>query len=106
MHTVSRLPNVCLVLITPDASEIRWVSAVPNPGERIHGRFRGAWIVVDDVLQSGATTYTVFASTAPEALLDQARDLAADAVERVHESVSSTTMRPRLGPGRAGAHLP
>jgi hypothetical protein len=32
-------------------------------------------------------TYTVFGSTAPEGLIDHARDLAADAVERVQESV-------------------
>ena len=92
-YAVSRLPNVCLVLITSDSSEIRWVSAVPKPGERIHGRFPGVWLVVDEVLQSGVMTYTVFASTAPEGLIDQARDLAADAVERVQESIS-TTRRP------------
>jgi hypothetical protein len=91
---VSPLPNVCLVLITPDSSEIRWVPAVPEPGVRIPGRFPGAWLVVDEVLQSGVTTYTVFGSTAPEGLIDQARDRAADAVERVRESVSPTTMRP------------
>jgi hypothetical protein len=92
---VSRLPNVCLVLITPDSSEIRWVSAVPEPGVRIHGRFPGAWLIVDEVVQSGVMTYTVFGSTAPEGLIDQARDLAADAVDRVQESV-----------GRSGRHLP
>jgi len=40
----------------------------------------------------------VFGSTAPERLLDQARDLAADAVERVQESVAPATRRPSLGP--------
>ena len=90
---MSPLPNVCLVLITSDSSEIRWVSAVPEPGVRIPGRFPGAWLVVDEVLQSGVMTYTVFGSTAPEGLIDQARDLAADAVERVQESVSPTTAR-------------
>ena len=94
-YAVSRLPNVCLVLITPDSSEIRWVPAVPKPGVRIPGRFPGAWLVVDEVFQSGVMTFTVFGSTAPEGLIDQARDLAADAVERVQESVSPpTTMRP------------
>ena len=90
---MSQLPNVCLVLITPDSSEIRWVSAVPKAGEKIPGRFRGARLVVDEVLQSGVMTYTVFGSTAPEGLIDHARDLAADAVERVQESVSPTTVR-------------
>jgi len=105
-YAVSRLPNVCLVLITPDSSEIRWVSAVPRPGVRIHGRFPGAWLVVDEVLQTGGMTYTVFASTAPEGLIDQARDLAADAVERVQESVSPTTMRPSLDRSEQVHHLP
>jgi hypothetical protein len=93
---VSRLPSVCLVLITPDSSEIRWVSAVPNPGVRIHGRFPGTWLVVDEVLQCGVMTYTVFGSTAPEGLIGQARDLAADAVEQVQESVAPATIRPSL----------
>lgn len=91
---MSRLPTVCLVLITPDSSEIRWVSDVPRPGERIHGRFQGTWIFVDEVFQSGVMTYTVRGSTAPERLLGQARELAADAVERVQESASPTTLRP------------
>ena len=60
--------------------------------------------MVDDVLQSGVMTYTVFGSTAPEGLMDQARDLAADAVERVQESVSPKTMRPSLGNNRPVHH--
>jgi hypothetical protein len=83
-YAVSRLPNVCLVLITPDSSEIRWVSAVPKPGMRMHGRFQGTWIVVDEVCRTGSMTYTVFASMA-EGLFDQARDLAGAAVSRVQE---------------------
>jgi hypothetical protein len=71
---------------------------------KIHGRFRGTLIVVEEVLQSGGMTYTVFASSVPDGLLDQARDLAADTVERVQESVSPTTMRPYLWPNRA--HVP
>ena len=35
--------------------------------------FPGTWLVVDEVLKSGVTTYTVFGSTAPEGLVDQAR---------------------------------
>jgi hypothetical protein len=95
-NPVSRLPSVCLVLITPDSSEIRWVFAVPKPGVRIHGRFPGTWLVVDEVLQCGVMTYTVFGSTAPEGLIGQARDLAADAVEQVQESVAPATIRPSL----------
>ena len=105
-YAVSGLPNICLVLITPDSSEIRWVSAVPKPGMRIPGRFPGAWLVVDEVLRSGVVTHTVFGSTAPEGLIDQARDLAADAVERVQESFSPTTMRRSLGRSGQVHHLP
>jgi hypothetical protein len=105
-YAVSRLPTVCLVLITPDSSEIRWVSEVPKPGVRIPGRFPGARLVVDEVLQSGTMTYTVFGSAAPEGLIDQARDLAADAAERVQDSVSPRTMRPALGRSGQVHHLP
>jgi hypothetical protein len=79
------------VVITPDSSEIRWVTAVPKPGVKIPGRFPGAWLVIDEVLRCGVMTYTVFGSPAAEGLIDQARDLAADAVERVQESVSPQT---------------
>ena len=99
---MSPLPNVCIVLITRDSSEIRWVYAVPEPGGRIHGRFPGTWLVVDEVLKSGVTTYTVFGSTAPEGLVDQARD----AVERVQGSFSPTTMRSPLGRRGQVHHLP
>ena len=81
------------MLLTSDSSEIRWVPAVPEPGERIPGRFPGRWLVVDEVVQSGVMTYTVFGSTAPEGRVDQAIDLAADAVDRVQESISPA-MRP------------
>jgi len=51
---------------------------------RMHGRFQGTWIVVDEVCRTGSMTYTVFASMA-EGLFDQARDLAGAAVSRVQE---------------------
>lgn len=101
---VSRLPNVCLVLITPDSSEIRWVLAAPKPGAKVPGRFHGTWLVVDEVFQSGALTYTVFASRAPQGMLEQAREVAGDAVERVQESVSPA-MRPSFEQRRTGHHL-
>ena len=97
---MSHLPNVCLVLITPDTSEIRWVPEVPEPGVRLPGRFSGEWLVVDEVLQSGLTTYTVFGSTAPEGrmdhAIDQALDLAAGALDRVQESAPATLRPPRM----------
>ena len=99
-YGVSGLPNVCLVLITPDSSEIRWVPEVPEPGVRVPGRFPETWLVIDEVLQSGVTTYTVFGSTAPEGrmdhAIDQALDLAAGALDRVQESAPATLRPPRL----------
>ena len=97
---MSHLPNVCLVVVTPDSSEIRWVPEVPEPGVRLPGRFPGEWLVVDEVLQSGVMTYTVFCSTAPEGrmdhAMDQALDLAAGALDRVQESVPPALRRSRL----------
>ena len=97
---MTHLPNVCLVLITPDSSEIRWVPEVPEPGVRVPGRFQGERLVLDAVLQSGAMTYTVFGSTPPEGrmdhAIDQALDLAAGALDRVQESVPPTLRPSRL----------
>jgi hypothetical protein len=52
------------VLRFPDSTESRWFSELPIPGARIyshggHYYFGKAW-VVDEVLQSGRNTYTVF----------------------------------------------
>ena len=52
------------VLRFPDSTESRWVSELPIPGGRIyshggHYYFGRVW-VVDEVLQSGRDTYTVF----------------------------------------------
>jgi hypothetical protein len=76
------------VLLTADSSEIRWVLTVPEPGELIHGRFEGTWLVVDEVVPSGARTYTVFASRLREDPLDEARD--DHYVEPVYASLLST----------------
>ncbi len=91
---MSRLPDICLVLITPDSSEIRWVSARPAPGVRIPGRFPETSLVVDEVVQSGVRTYTVFSSPAPEGRMEHAKELAAGAVERVQESVAPGMLAP------------
>jgi len=99
-QNVAHLPNVCLVLITPDSSEIRWVPTVPEPGVRLPGRFPGESLVIDEVLRSGVMTYTVFGSTPPEGrmdhAIDQALDLAAGAIDRVQESVAPTLRPSRL----------
>ena len=69
-------------MITPDSSEIRWVLGVPEPGMRLPGRFQGTWLIVDEVLQAGAMTYTVFASAATEGVLEQERGRSADVALR------------------------
>jgi len=99
---VSHLPNVCLVVVTPDSSEIRWVPEVPERGARLPGRFPESWLVIDEVLQSGVMTYTVFGSTAPEGrmdhAIDQALDLAAGALDLVQESVPPTLRTSQFSP--------
>jgi hypothetical protein len=74
-HRVLQLPKRLLpfahrekggycVLRFPDSTESRWFDRLPTPGARIyshHGHFFwGRVWVVDEVLQSGADTYTVF----------------------------------------------
>jgi hypothetical protein len=53
------------VLVFPDCTESRWFDRIPTPGTRLRSR-GGFWktAVVNEVLQSGKDTYTVF-------LLDQ-----------------------------------
>jgi hypothetical protein len=87
---MSPLPNICLVMVTPESSEVRWVAAVPKAGDRIHGRHPGTWVVVEDVYPSGTATYTVFASSATEGRFDQALERAVDAAERLQVVVSPT----------------
>jgi hypothetical protein len=52
------------ILRFPDSTESRWFSHLPTLGTRIlshHGHFQFAEVwVVDEVLQSGRDTYTVF----------------------------------------------
>lgn len=47
------------VFLFPDCSENRWLDRLPAPGTRIRSRQGTVW-VVDEVLQSGRETYTVF----------------------------------------------
>jgi hypothetical protein len=52
------------ILRFPDSVESRWFDHVPGPGVRIRSRegdpYRSRVWVVDEVLQSGRATYTVF----------------------------------------------
>ena len=50
---------VLCVLLFPDSAEYRWLNRLPAPGTRVRSRLGAAWIV-DEVLQSGRETYTVF----------------------------------------------
>jgi hypothetical protein len=90
------------VLVFPDSSEGRWFDRVPAPGTRLRSRggFWGRTFVVDEVLQSGISTYTVF-------LVDRRRyvrnlrersdgDLAAELLElarRTNDTVSEARRR-------------
>jgi hypothetical protein len=57
----TRVGGYC-VLVSPESSESRWLDRIPTPGTRLragHGIWGQTW-VVDEVLQSGINTYTVF----------------------------------------------
>ena len=54
----------CCVLVFPDSTETRWFNRIPTPGTRLRSDggddYWGRTYVVDEVLQSGRDTYTVF----------------------------------------------
>jgi len=58
-----RIGGYC-VLVFPDSTECRWFDRLPTPGTRLRsnegGAFWGRTFVVNEVLQSGKNTYTVF----------------------------------------------
>ena len=86
-HGVALQPDVFLVLLFPDGSEFRWVSEPPRPGSGIRSSRGQSWRV-EEVLQSGVRTYTVYCG-APRHGLAGARDLAADLLGRARKTVSS-----------------
>lgn len=50
------------MLVFPDSTESRWFDRIPTPGMRLRDAGDRCWgrtYVVDEVLQSGAETYTV-----------------------------------------------
>jgi hypothetical protein len=51
--------GVYCVFLFPDTKESRWLVRVPTPGTRVRSQGGSVW-VVDEVLQSGRETYTVF----------------------------------------------
>jgi len=94
------------ILRFPDSTEARWFDQVPTVGMRIvshggHYYFGKPWIV-DEVLQSGRDTYTVFLvgrTEYLEHLRDRSRgtpDLAAELLELArHASATVTEQRRR-----------
>jgi hypothetical protein len=93
------------VLRFPDSTESRWFDQVPTPGTRIyshHGHFYWGQVwVVDEVLQSGRDTYTVFCVGRSE-YLDGLRhrsggkpDLAAELLELARRTSETVTERRR-----------
>ena len=57
------------VLLFPDSTEGRWFDRLPTPGTRLRSEGgHGYWAetyVVDEVLQSGRNTYTVYPRRSP-----------------------------------------
>jgi hypothetical protein len=91
------------ILVFPDSTEDRWFDRIPTPGtglrsRRVQGYWGRTW-VVNEVLQSGKDTYTVFLVDRREYarnLRDREGDLAAELVElarRANESVNETRRR-------------
>jgi hypothetical protein len=89
------------VLVFPYVTEGRWFDQLPTPGTRLrsHGGhdYWGRTFVVDDVLQSGRRTYTVFLVDRRQYIRNlRARsegDLAAELLElarRTNETVNET----------------
>ena len=72
-------PDVFLVLIFPDSSEFRWVDELPKVGSEIRSQ-SGRQRRVEETLQSGVMTYTVYCGAKHQGF-GATRDLAADLLE-------------------------
>ena len=90
--------GVYCVFRFPDSTESRWLERLPEPGTRIRTRTGRVW-VVDEVLQSGRETYTVYCVARrvyAERLRYREGDLAAELLEAArHTSEAVTTRRHR-----------
>lgn len=78
--------SVFCVFRYPDATASRWLERLPAPGTRVRSPTGRTWIV-DEVLQSGRETYTVYCVSRR----DREGDLAAELLEaarRAREAVS------------------
>ena len=96
--------TVFCVFRYPDAIESRWLAQLPKPGTRVRSPTGAVWIV-DEVLQSGRKTYTVYC-VARKAYVERLRgsgtgerDLGAELLEAARhasEAVSERRRRRRL----------
>jgi len=84
------------VLIFPDSSEFRWVDEVPRLGSEVRSRTGQRWRV-EETLQSGLSTYTVYCGVKHNRL-GGARALAADLLEGARRALGPT---PRTRSARA-----
>jgi len=103
-----RSVGVYCIFVSPHDTETRWLDKLPTPGTRIRSRgghgFWGMTWVVDEVLQSGRDTYTVFC-VSRSTYLDKLRngpgfqpDLSAELLEaarRAREALSEQRRRRR-----------
>jgi hypothetical protein len=100
-----RLDAYQCVLRFPDSTETRWFKKLPTRGMRIRSQgwafYRGRLWVVEEVLQSGRDTYTVFCVDRRQ-YLDNLRhgsadksDLAAELLEVARHTASAVTEQGR-----------
>jgi hypothetical protein len=93
-------PGVYCVFLLPDSTESRWLDRKPTRGTRVRSRSGSVW-VVDEVLQSGRHTYTVFCVSRRayrDALgrrSDQGRELAAELLDVARHASDAATERRR-----------
>jgi hypothetical protein len=93
--------GVYCVFLFPDSTESRWLVRTPTPGTRVRSGGGSVW-VVDEVLQSGRDTYTVFCvprreyRDARRHRSHDRRDLAGELLEAArHASEAATERRHR-----------
>lgn len=84
------------VFLFPDSSENRWLDRLPAAGTRIRSRQGTVW-VVDEVLQSGRETYTVFCVDRRDERRrsDGTTDLATQLLEAARNTTEAVTERRR-----------
>jgi hypothetical protein len=90
--------GVYCVFLFPDSTDSRWLVRTPTPGTRVRSGSGAVW-VVDEVLQSGRDTFTVFCvprreyRDARRHRSDDRRDLAGELLEAARHASEATTER-------------